>query len=323
MSKYVVVVGNKGQDGQLLETSLLRKGLNVVGINRDGAFIRGHRIDDFGHSFSVLKKQHTDWLVKSFRPTEIYYLAGYHCSSEAISSMDDHLEYTYSHSVNVYGLVNCLSGIRAYSPKTRLFYASSSLVFSGDESSVQSESTPFSPSGFYGITKAIGISVCREYRESFGVFAASGILYNHESVLRKDSFASMKIIKAAYRISKGLQSGLTLGSMRAEVDWGYAPDFVEAFQAILALDVAEDFIVSTNDSHSIEEFCSIAFACAGLEYKKYVNVEESLLTRAPRKRVGDNRKLRLMTNWSPSVNFSTMVKRIYSDYEQLASSSGQ
>jgi GDPmannose 4,6-dehydratase len=215
--------------------------------------------------------------------------------------------------------LNFLWAIRKHSLQSRFFYAASSLVFDGSYGPTQNEETPFTPVGFYGLTKTQGLLLCREFRERYGVFASAGILYNHESALRPINFISKKIISAAHQISLGLQQELSVGNLLTETDWGYAPEYVEAFQLIMKSSAPDDFIIATGESHSVAEFAKIVFNCFGLNSEAYVREDPGVLKRHVPKKVGNIAKLKSTTDWAPSLNFSEMIKTLVTDYLNLTS----
>jgi GDPmannose 4,6-dehydratase len=309
-----IIVGDEGQDGTLLRASLLRQDIEVIGIGKDKLATPHWMRGTLPINFSVLSSEAVLSLVSIVQPREIYYLAAFHSSSEAKEDDWSHQAYDRYHEVHVVGLLNFLSAIRSRSANSRLFYAGSSLVFSGFDGPVQNERTPFSPVGFYGITKAQGILLCRQFRRAHGVFASTGILYNHESLLRKEKFISKKLITAAHRITLGLQKEVLLGHLDAESDWGYAPDFVEAFQTILRLPAPDDFVVASGTSHSVRYFADLVFKEFGLDYKNYVREDPSILGRSFPVKIGDTSKLRSMANWAPSCSFEEMVKNLVREY---------
>jgi GDPmannose 4,6-dehydratase len=246
------------------------------------------------------------------QPAEIYYLAAYHHSSQEKTTAYPPAIFAHSFEVHVTGLIHYLDAIRLHSPSTRLFYAASSLVFGEPPSPVQTEETPFNPRCAYGISKAAGVHCCRHYRHNYGTFAAAGILYNHESPLRHEKFVSQKIIQAALRIRSGTQDRLILGDLSAEIDWGYAPDFVDAMTRILALDAPEDFIIATGETHSVHEFVEIAFGLLGLDWRKYVVEDPTVLSRRKARMAGDPTRLRRATGWNPSITFPKMIEALLS-----------
>jgi len=314
MNTTAIIVGDSGQDGTLLRLSLEKKGIDVVGIGRNRVSIplSFGSIETAG--FSINNTEQVSNLVAKVRPSEIYYLAAHNVSSEQHAADNSPDEYDTHHQTHVVGLINFLWAIRKYSSQSRLFYAASSLVFNGSHGPIQNEQTPFTPVGFYGITKTQGTLICREFRERYGVFASGGILFNHESALRTENFLSNKIISSAYKISLGLQQNLLVGDLTAETDWGYAPDYVEAFQLILKASTASDFVVATGETHSVAEFVKVVFRCFGLDSCKFVLENPSVLNRHIQKKIGDYSKLRITTGWVPSLTFPEMVEALVNDY---------
>lgn len=314
MNNIAIIVGDRGQDGTLLRANLQDQGFQVVGIGRDRLSLPASCAINLDTEFSVANTDHVMSLVETFRPNEIYYLAAHHVSSEENGADYSPSEYETYHKVHVSGLLNFLCAIRNYSPKSKLFFAASSLVFNGNQGPLQNEETPFTPVGFYGLTKAQGIFICREFRERYGIFAASGILYNHESVLRHEKFLSKKLISSAHQISLGLKKELILGNLSAVTDWGYAPDFILAFQRVLRVDKPDDYIVATGECHSVAEFAQIVFKCFDLDYKKYIFENSNVLNRSVPCKIGDNSKIKSITGWQPTHDFTGMVHALVRDY---------
>lgn len=305
-----IIIGVNGQDGRILFDRLAGEGCTLLGIARDG--IRGTgspapaRVD-------IASPDEVRAIVASWHPDHIYYLAAHHHSSQDATGGDTPGLYEKSHAVHVRGLLHFLDAMREHAPAARLFYAASSLVFGAAPSEKQDERTPMNPRCIYGITKAAGIHCCRFYRETHGVFAAAGILYNHESVHRQEKFVSQKIIRAASAIANGLRDKLTLGDLSAKIDWGYAPDFVDAMVKILGLPEADDFIVATGKAHTVLEFVELVFGRLGLDWRAHVEEQPSVLQRRRPAMIGDASKLRAATDWQPSVTFAEMVARLVDD----------
>jgi len=314
LSNAAIIVGDRGQDGSLLRASLDKQGIQVVGVGREQLSLPQFFSGISNAGFSIANTKQVAALVEAIRPSEVYYLAAHHVSSEQSGADNSPSEYDAYHRVHVVGLLNFLWAIRNHSPLCRLFYAASSLVFSGSHGPIQNEETPLSPVGFYGLTKAQGIYICREFRQRHGIFASVGILYNHESALRPSKFISKKLIYSAHQISLGLQKELSVGNLSAETDWGYAPDFVEAFQKILRIDAADDFVIATGESHSVSEFAEIVFNHYGLDPTSYIRENPTALLRHLPRKVGDSSKLRRATGWKPTCDFQAMVKMLVSDY---------
>jgi GDPmannose 4,6-dehydratase len=292
--KRAIIVGSSGQDGTLLTELLRKKGYSVRGIARGGKV----SISDFAR---------VRRLVRAERPDEIYFLAAFHHSSE--DRRQEELElFTKSFAVNTTPLLYFLESIRLESPRTRLFYASSSHVFGTPKVSPQDESTPLDPENIYGISKAAGMMMVRYYRKIHGIFASTGILYNHESPLRADRFVTKKIAKGVAKIRKGEAKELTLGDLDARVDWGYAPDYVEAMRKILSARRPDDFVIATGKSWRVGDFAEIAFAKAKVPMKRHVKTKTNLAKKLAPRLVGNPAKLRRITGWKPTVSFAEMVE---------------
>jgi len=315
MLKKTIIVGHNGQDGSLLVEDLKKRGDEIIGIGRFGCtFPNGSSLD---FSCDITDSKDVSELIKFFQPNEIYYLAAHHASSEGRAGDNTLGEEFYDYQkVNVTGLVNILSGVVDSALITKTFYASSSLIFSGlKNDGLQNESTFLMPEEFYGLTKAQGMQVCKYFREKYQLFVATGILYNHESHFRPANFFTSKVIKAAIRISQGAPEKLYVGNLSALTDWGYAKDYVVAFQKILAYDKAEDFIVATGELHSASEFIEIVFDFFGLDSQKYIVENKAILTRTSHVRVGDSTKLTDLTGWKPSLSFKNFVIQLIVDHQ--------
>jgi len=302
--KKAIIVGCNGQDGQLLYELLSKRGYKCIGIAKDSIkFNENNKLDPV----DICNTKDVSDLVEFFKPDEIYHLAAFHHASEDVP-LDKIDLYQKSHNVNTFSLVNFLEGIRKFSPHTKLFYAASSHIFGDNPHEPQDENTPINPNSVYGITKALGLFLCRFYRNHHSIFASTGILYTHESPFRGQNFVSQKIIRGAMNIKKGKQNKLLLGDLNAENDWGYAPDFVEAMHKILNLKKADDFIVATGKKHTVLDFVKTTFEYLDLDWKLYVEEDPLLITRKKRSLVGNPKKLIDMTGWEVSVDFNQMIK---------------
>jgi GDPmannose 4,6-dehydratase len=290
-----IIVGSKGQDGRLLEEKLKELHYSVVGLGRDTLDITNpSEVDDF---FSDMK------------PKEIYFLAAYHHSAEEYPNGENEL-FTKSFDIHVLAVVNILEALVNHSSHSRFFYASSCLVFDVVDGKIQTELTRYNPETPYAITKTAGTLVCQYYRNSKNLFTSVGILYNHNSPLRKPMFAAKKIVSAAARISRGQQKFLTLGNLDDKLDWGYAPDYVEAMIRILQLSKPNDYVIATGEVHSVREFTKLAFEYFGLDYLSYVTTDENLLVRESLVRIGSSERLQKDTGWKPTLSFKEMVHRL-------------
>lgn len=306
MKKTAVIVGSHGQDGRFAFDSLAEKGYGVIGLDKG---VIKTKATEWNMPVDIIYKDAVFEFLKKVQPDEVYYLAAFHHSSED-QGVDEIELFEKSYSVHVFSYLNFLQGIRLYSPKTRMFYAASSLIFGEADSEVQDETTPFRPNSAYGITKLDGLMLSRYYREKYGTFASVGIFYNHESEYRSGKFISMKIVEAAVNIKKGVQSKLVVGDLATEVDWGYAPDYIDAIQRILQLEKADDYIIATGQKHSIQELASIAFEYVGLDWKQYVRENQTILTRRRKPMVGNAEKLKKATGWQPKTGFDEMIRKM-------------
>jgi GDPmannose 4,6-dehydratase len=286
---------------------LKREDYVLVGLDKD--FFRS---DDgrYERTVDIMNGKEVFNLIDDFRPDEIYHLAAFHHSSEDGGLADDLRLFQKSSQINVESLLNILEAVRRLSSQARIFYAGSSHVFGNPECPIQDENTPFNPINIYGMTKATGIWACRYYRRR-GVFASTGIMYNHESHLRTERFVSRKIIKGVIAIKNKKMAKLKIGNLQAEVDCGYAPDYVQAMVNILSLGAPDDFVVATGEKHSIQEFVKIAFGFLDLDWREYVEEDATIITKEQtRVLVGNSKKLYKATGWQPQVSFQEMIKKL-------------
>ena len=302
--RRAVIVGAQGQDGRLLYDFLLKRQYSVIGVDRN--WIRCPPGVSF-KKVDILNFANVDSLIKKFKPGEVYYLAAFHHSSEDLPI--ENLELLRrSYEIHVTGLINFLEAIKISHPKGRIFYAASSHIFGNSKKKLQDESTSINPNCIYGITKAAGLALCRFYRSRYGIFAAGGILYNHESALRTGNFVSKKIINGAINIKRGKQKRLVLGDLGAVIDWGYAPDYVRAMNLIINNKVPDDFIIATGKGHTVLDFVKIVFGYLGLNWKSYIKEDHCIVRKQNFYRVGNPAYLKMKTGWMPSVDFKEMVK---------------
>ncbi len=292
--KTAVITGSAGQDGRYLSAHLRKLGYEVIGLTLDS-------------DVNIVDSTSVARLLKEKQPAEVYHLAAYHHSSQ--DKLTDDLEvFREGNAVHAIATANFLDGIRRFSPSSRFFFAASCHVFGSPPAPVQDETTPLNPDGLYGITKECGWRLCRHYRETYQVFAAVGILYNHESPLRPASFVAKKIAQAAVAIRDGRQDKLTLGDLDAQIDWGFAGDYVDAMQRVLQLPVPEEFVIASGETHRVRDFVEEAFRLTGLDWRKYVVVDPALLRRTTRLPLAGNcEKLRRLTGWEPRTSFKELV----------------
>ncbi len=309
MKKTAIIIGSKGQDGTILFNDLKNKNYSILGIDKDS--IQTHNLDwdkkiDINNSGEVVRA------VNILEPDEIYHLAAYHHSSQDTPENELNI-LQKSYETHVFSLANFLEAIKSHSPNTHLFYAASSLIFGTEASGLVNEDTPYNPDTPYGLSKLCGLNLCKMYREKHNLFTSVGIFFNHESELRPKKFISRKIIQGAIDIKNGKKKSLEIGNLKAEVDWGYAPDYMDAAQKILSANKPDDFIVATGESHSVQELIEISFSHLNLDWKDYVTEDKNIITRKRNAITGDPSKLQKTTNWKPSVNFNQMIKKIISD----------
>lgn len=306
--KKALITGITGQDGSYLAEFLLHKGYEVHGLIRRASTFNTQRIDHLFqdphvegkrlilHYGDMSDSSRLTTLLATSQPDEIYHLAA---QSHVRVSFDEP-----EHTGDVTGLATTrlLEAIRLVSPHSRFYQASSSEMF-GATPPPQHEETPFYPRSPYGAAKVYSYWMTRNYREAYGMFATNGILFNHESPRRGETFVTRKITRAAARIKLGLQDKLFLGNLDAVRDWGYAPEYVEAMWLMLQSDQPDDFVVATGQPYSIREFLSAAFGTLDLEWAKYVEIDPSYFRPTEvDSLIGSNKKVRANLNWEPSVD---------------------
>ncbi len=303
--KKAIIVGHTGQDGTYLYNLLKEKKYSLVGISSStvssGGIVPYTKID-------ILNYKQVSATVKYFQPDEIYYLAAVHQSSADKPIEEGELFYR-SFDVNVKAFINFLEAVRLYSPHTKIFYAASSHIFGNPLNTPQDELTPLNPNCVYGITKTAGLQTCRFYRETHNLFASVGIFYNHESPLRESKYVSKKIVEAAVAIKKNKKQELVLGNIDSKIDWGYAPDYMEAVFKLMQLKNADDFVVSSGMLHSIKDFVTGVFNYLKLDWEKHIKIDPSLITKKQKQNLfGNNEKIRNATGWKPQTDFNSLIK---------------
>lgn len=301
--RLAIVVGANGQDGTYLTEHLTSLGYLVIGIKHNEIVAPSG-----ARPFSIFDRTAVMDLVRTEQPDGIYYLAAHHHSSqEKLESLRQLVDVSYD--VHCSGLLNFLDSIVATSPKTRLLYAASSLIFGEPTTSPQNEATPYAPICAYGITKTAGMSLCRLYRREKHIFSCSAILFNHESPRRAPRFVTRRIVQAVRSIKAGRSFKLTLGDLDAQVDWSYAGDVVRAMQAMLQLESPQDFVVASGVLHTVRDFADRAFRAAQLDYHDHVVQASGMLQRKVRQYplLGDSSRLKAATGWTPKVSFEDLV----------------
>ena len=324
--KTAFITGITGQDGSYLAEFLLQKGYQVIGLKRRTSLINTDRVDHFYNNPNFIL-QYYDLndsgclyrLLLKYKPHEFYNLAA-----------QSHVRVSFDIPENtvdgiVMGTTKILEAIRHISPETRFYQASSSEMFGDNPTIPQSETTILSPASPYACAKVFAHHLVRNYRHSYGIHASSGILFNHESPRRGETFVTRKITLAAARIKLGLQEKLFLGNLDAERDWGYAGDYVEAMWLMLQQDEPDDYVISTGDRHSVREFLKEVFDYAGLDIKKHVDIDPRLFR--PHEvpvLLGDSSKAEKNLGWKPKTSFKELVKLMYEeDLQTLKTSNGE
>jgi len=308
MAKRALITGITGQDGSYLAELLLGKGYQVHGMVRRSSEEKFERIAHLKgkvvlHQGDLLDQFSLVRLFADITPDEIYNLAA---QSFVPTSWNQPV---LTGEFTGLGVTKMLEAMRYGAPKARFYQASSSEMFGKVRDVPQNENTPFYPRSPYGVAKAYGHFITVNYRESYGLFAVSGILFNHESPRRGLEFVTRKISDAVARIKLGMQERLALGNLEAKRDWGYAPDYVEAMWRMLQADAPDDYVVATHENHSVQEFCEVAFAHAGLDWKSHVYVEPAFVRPAEVDvLIGDPAKARRQLGWEPTVHFRKLVE---------------
>ena len=326
LMKKALITGITGQDGSYLADLLLEKGYVVHGIIRRASTFNTARIDHlyadphingvrmFLHYGDLADSVNLVKLLYELKPEEIYHLG----AQSHVRVSFDIPEYTSD--VTGVGTIRILEAIREVGLQSRFYQASSSEMFGKAQQVPQTEKTPFWPRSPYGVAKVFSYWATVNYRESYGLHASNGILFNHESPRRGETFVTRKISRAVAAIKQGLQKELFLGNLEAKRDWGYAPEYVEAMWRILQQDSGDDFVIATGETHTVREFAEAAFAHVNLDWKKFVNhdpryerpAEVDLL-------IGDATKAKKILGWEPKVRFKDLVRiMVDADMELLS-----
>jgi GDPmannose 4,6-dehydratase len=314
-----LITGINGQDGSYLAELLLEKGYTVIGLVRRSSTQNYERIQHLLDDITVVQGDLHDQgsllaLLEEHEPDEVYNLAAQ--SFVAVSWSQAVL----TGEVTALGVTRLLEAIRFVNPRMRFYQASSSEMFGKVVETPQRESTPFYPRSPYGVAKVYGHWITVNYRESFNMFATSGILFNHESPRRGVEFVTRKISDGVARIKLGLAKDLRLGNLEARRDWGFARDYVEAMWLMLQQEQADNYVVGTGETHSVREFCEIAFGHVGIDYQDFVVQDERYYRPAEVDLlVADPARARSVLGWEPSVTFRDLVTMMVdADLERLA-----
>jgi len=318
MARRALITGITGQDGSYLAELLLAKDYRVVGMVRRASTENFERIEHLRDRVELRQADLLDQLsltelVREVRPDEVYNLAA---QSFVPTSW---LQPMLTAEFDAIGVTRVLEALRLEAPEARCYQASSSEMFGKVRETPQSETTAFYPRSPYGVAKVYGHFITVNYRESYGLFACSGILFNHESPRRGLEFVTRKVANGAARIKLGLATELRLGNLEARRDWGFAGDYVEAMWRMLQQPEADDYVVATGESHSVRELVEIAFGCIGLDWQEYVRQDPSLFRPAEVDHlVGNAAKARRVLGWQPIVSFPQLVEMmVRADLERL------
>jgi GDPmannose 4,6-dehydratase len=320
VKKTALITGITGQDGSYLAELLLEQGYRVVGMTRrtstDVHERIAHLVDEIEFvSGDLLDQSSVTSIVRDVRPNEVYNLAA---QSFVPTSWQQPV---LTGEFTALGVTRVLEAIRAADPSIRFYQASSSEMFGKVVETPQRESTPFYPRSPYGVAKVYGHWITVNYRESYNIYAVSGILFNHESERRGKEFVTRKISDGVARIKHGLAKELRLGNLDAQRDWGFAGDYVRAMWMMLQQERPDDFVVATGRTHSVRDFARIAFEAAGLgSYERYVAVDERFVRPAEVDLlIGDPGKAKRVLGWEPHVSFEALVERmVRADLDRLS-----
>lgn len=308
MKRKALVTGITGQDGSYLAELLLEKGYKVYGMVRRSSTENFERINHIHDQVELVRGDLLDQLslinlIKKIRPREVYNLAA---QSFVPTSFEQPV---LTGEFTALGVTRILEAVRLVDPEIRFYQASSSEMFGSVETSLQNENTPLKPRNPYGVAKTYAHWLCVIYREGYRMFVVSGILFNHESPRRGKAFVSRRITEGVAKIKLGLAKTLTLGNLRAKRDWGFAGDYVEAMWLMLQQKQADDYVVATGRSHSVEDFTRIAFDHVGLNWKAYVRIDPKLIRPTELHTLcGDASKSRRVLGWKPKMTFEQLVR---------------
>jgi GDPmannose 4,6-dehydratase len=319
-ARTALITGITGQDGSYLAELLLEKGYRVVGMVRRASTENFERIAHIRDRVELRQADLLDQLslidlIRTVAPDEIYNLAA---QSFVPTSW---VQPVLTTEFDAIGVTRILEAIRLVAPKVRFYQASSSEMFGKVRETPQRETTPFYPRSPYGVAKVYGHFITVNYRESYDLFACSGILFNHESPRRGREFVTRKVTDGVARIKLGLGKELRLGNLDARRDWGFAGDYVEAMWRMLQQPKPDDYVVATGESHTVRDLVEIAFGCVGLDWRKHVVEDRALLRPAEVEQlIGDASKARRDLGWAPHVSFHELVEMmVRADLERLRS----
>jgi GDPmannose 4,6-dehydratase len=318
MAKRALITGVTGQDGSYLAEFLLEKGYEVIGMVRRTSTVNFERIKHFQDKITVVPGDLMDQvsiidILREHQPDEVYNLAAQSFVPTSWSQP------VLTGEVTALGVTRVLDAIRTVDPTIRFYQASSSEMFGKVRETPQTENTPFYPRSPYGVAKVYGHWITVNYRESYNLFACSGILFNHESPRRGLEFSTRKVAHGVARIKLGLDSELRMGNLDSKRDWGYVEDYVRAMWLMLQQDEPDDYVIATGENHSVQELCEVAFGYLGLDWQDYVVVDPRFLRPADVDfLVGDATKAHAKLGWEPTVTFGELIQMMVdADLEAL------
>jgi GDPmannose 4,6-dehydratase len=310
MSTRALITGVTGQDGSYLAELLLAEGYEVVGMVRRSSTVNFERIEKIQDRLTLVAGDLLDEVsminvLREYRPSEVYNLAAQSFVQTSWSQP------VLTGETTALGVTRVLDAIRIVDPEIRFYQASSSEMFGKVVEVPQKETTPFYPRSPYGVAKVYGHWITVNYRESYDLFACSGMLFNHESERRGLEFVTRKITHAVARIKHGLDTSLSLGNLDAQRDWGFAGDYVRAMWLMLQQNAPDDYVIATGETHAVREFCELAFSHVGLDYANHVILDERFVRPAEVDLlVGDASKATNVLGWKPEVSFPQLVARM-------------
>jgi GDPmannose 4,6-dehydratase len=324
MKRRALITGITGQDGSYLAEFLLEQGYEVIGLMRRSSTVNFERISHIQDRLTLVSGDLLDEMslvsaLREHRPTEVYNLAAQSFVQTSWTQA------VFTGEVTALGVTRLLDAIRIADPDVRFYQASSSEMFGKVREVPQRESTPLYPRSPYGVAKVYGHWITVNYRESYGLHATSGILFNHESPRRGLEFVTRKIANGVARIKLGLDRELRLGNLDSQRDWGWAPDYVRGMWMMLQQETPDDYVLSTNETHTVREFCEIAFSHVGLNYQDHVVLDERFMRPAEVDLlIGDSSKARKALGWEPSIDFPSLVQQMVdADLELLRERGGR
>ena len=317
--KRALVTGVGGQDGYYLSTLLLRNGYEVLGCGRRGTLggSRGDELRSMGVriiELDLLDRADTERCVRELNPSEIYNLAGH---SFVPASWDDPAAAV---RITSWPIIHLMEAVRNSNRSIRVYQSSTSEIFGLSDRTPQNESTQMAPANPYAAAKVFAHNVVQMYRRHYGIFAVSGILYNHESPRRPPTFVTRKVTQSAARIEAGLQSKIQLGDLDVTRDWGFAGDYVEAIWLMVQAGSPEDFVIGTGVPHTVRQLCEAAFGCLGLDYRNYVDVDTSLLRPdQPVRLLADPSHAAQRLHWNARTSFDELIRMMVEADRRISS----